>query len=41
VNSATDQVALRISPEVAYSLAASVVETLGGTLSYPDMRGAS
>ena len=38
MNNAKDQVALRISPKLAYSLAASVVETLGGKVTYPDMR---
>jgi hypothetical protein len=40
MNNAKDQVALRISPKLAYSLVASVVETMGGKLTYPDMREA-
>ena len=38
MNNAADQVALRISSKLAYSLAASVAEAIGGKLTYPDMR---
>ena len=38
MNTRTDQIVLRTSPKVAYSLAASIVETMGGKLRYPEMR---
>jgi hypothetical protein len=38
MKNSADRITLRINPKVAYALAGSLVETLGGTLSYPNMK---